>query len=158
MPEVMRPLLMETIPEVIDCWTVPSEMPYLVAWLTAFYTGVWACQRPEGAPPGPPRDERVTWGSVTEAEYREYLNERLGADRQRTMMWALLAWLSSGYAVCDEVGVGVPPAPLLAMRLKDVCPRLDEMPPAVAFHFAFALITGRSKEMIRRAATRLAGE
>jgi hypothetical protein len=156
--EVMRPLTLETIPEAIDSWEAPSEMSYLVAWVTAFNTGLYGCERPAGAPSGPPRPDGGMGKQVTKAGFREYLNERLGEDRQRTMMWALISWLTSGYAVCDEALLGLPPAPLLAYRIKDIWPRLDEMPPSVTFHFAFALITGRSKEVIRHAATRLAGE
>ena len=153
----MTPAREARIARAIDSWDRPSEMPRPVAWLVAFMTGLWAFGL-EGQPPrAPDRPVQLATHFPTLEVWKEGVDDVIDVDRHKVLKGALMGWLTSGHELdeAQALEVGVPSNEWMVRLLPQLWPTLDQLAPAVAVHFAYALIATSGESAAKQAIGRL---
>ena len=90
-------------------------------------------------------------------DWQECVDSAMRTDAEIALRSGVVAWLTAGPGFSDEVlrALRVPSNELLLKRLPQIWPRLDELPPVVAFHYVSALSAWFDRTALREAATRL---
>ena len=153
------------IERVIDSWGRVSEMPKELM-LTVVYLAGQTGGTPRRETPLEPRLPGV--GEEAEPEFFRELREKwqevasalVSGDVEIGMRSGVVAWLTAGPGFSNEVltALKIPSCELLLKRMPQIWPRLDELPPVVAFHYVAALSVWFDREALSVAAARLVPE
>ncbi|HET7767543.1 MAG TPA: hypothetical protein VFN74_02140 [Chloroflexota bacterium] len=155
----------EEIAGVIDSWGRVSEMPRELMKTVVYLAGMTGTVPGRDVPLRPWRPEDgeellPKFFHNVRLDWQERIDSAMSADVEVAMRSGVVAWLTAGPGFSNEVlsALGVPTNELLLKRLPQIWPRLDELPPVVAFHYVCALSAWFDRTALSEAAARLVPE
>ena len=153
------------IERVIDSWGRVSEMPKELMLTVTYLVGQTGGSPRQEVPlepqlPGAGEEGQAELFRELREKWQEVASGLVTGDVEIGMRSGVVAWLANGPGFSNEVltALKIPSNELLLKRLPQIWPRLDELPPVVAFHYVAALSVWFDRDALGAAAARLVPE